>query len=141
MNQNINIHWFRQDLRLNDNPSLFNAAKNSNLLPIYIYDNKNQEKFHIGNASKVWLYYSLKSLNNSLDGKLHVLKKGDVVTVESEVRHEFSTKNGCVIEEVSSTHYIDDSYYTDDSISANKNRKTHLTQWTGWDLLKENNCK
>ena len=72
MNQNINIHWFRQDLRLNDNPSLFNAAKNSNLLPIYIYDNKNQEKFHIGNASKVWLYYSLKSLNNSLDGKLHV---------------------------------------------------------------------
>ena len=57
MNQNINIHWFRQDLMLNDNPSLFNAAKNSNLLPIYIYDNKNQEKFHIGNASKVWLYY------------------------------------------------------------------------------------
>ena len=76
-----------------------------------------------------------------LDGKLQVLMKGDVVTVESEVRHEFSTKNGCVIEEVSSTHYIDDSYYTDDSISANKNRKTHLTHWTGWDLLTENNCK
>ena len=71
-----------------------------------------------------------------LNGKLHVLNKGDVVTVESKVRHEFSTKNGCVIEEVSSTHYLNDSYYTDDLISKNKNRKTHLTQWTGWDLLK-----
>ena len=84
MNQNINIHWFRQDLRLNDNPSLFNAAKNSNLLPIYIYDNKNQEEFHIGNASKIWLYYSLKSLNNSLDGKLYVYI-GDPKEILSEL--------------------------------------------------------
>ena len=76
-----------------------------------------------------------------LDGHLTVLEKGDIVTVESEVRHEFTTKTGCVIEEVSSTHYINDSFYTDDAIAANKNRKTHLTQWTGWDLLKTNTAQ
>ena len=64
-----------------------------------------------------------------LDGKLKKLERGDVVTVEPEVRHTFSTKNGCVIEEVSSTHYLDDSYYTDKSISKNKNRKTFITHW------------
>ena len=57
------------------------------------------------------------------------LKKGDVVTVEPGVRHEFSSTNGCIIEEVSSTHYVDDSYYTDESISKNKNRKTFVTHW------------
>ena len=76
-----------------------------------------------------------------LDGVLTILQKGDVVTVESGVRHEFTTKGGCVIEEVSSTHYIDDSFYTDKTIAENKNRKTHLTQWTGWDLLKADKLK
>jgi sialic acid synthase SpsE/quercetin dioxygenase-like cupin family protein len=64
-----------------------------------------------------------------LDGVKKVLKKGDVITIEKEVRHEFSTKTGCIIEEVSSTHYINDSYYTNESISKNKDRKTFVTHW------------
>ena len=35
------IHWFRQDLRLADNPALTAAAKNGNVLPIYILDDQN----------------------------------------------------------------------------------------------------
>ena len=36
---NINsIVWFRQDLRINDNPAIYNAAINSNVFPIYIYE-------------------------------------------------------------------------------------------------------
>ena len=34
----IAIHWFRQDLRLSDNPSLIAATKHNNVLPIYILD-------------------------------------------------------------------------------------------------------
>ena len=64
-----------------------------------------------------------------LDGKLHTLVKGDVITIEPNVKHSFSTTEGCVIEEVSSTHYVNDSYYTDPSISENKNRKTLITHW------------
>ena len=64
-----------------------------------------------------------------LDGELNLLKKGDVVTIKPNVRHSFKTKDGCVIEEISSTHYVDDSYYTDKTISQNKNRKTLITHW------------
>ena len=64
-----------------------------------------------------------------LDGVSHHLSRGDVVTVEPGVRHAFSTTSGCVIEEVSSTHYTDDSYYTDETISQNPNRKTFITHW------------
>lgn len=83
------------------------------------YHNKKEETF-------VVLYGDVQL---KLDGELHQLEKGDVVTVEPGVRHEFSSINGCIIEEVSSTHYLDDSYYTDESISKNKNRKTFITHW------------
>lgn len=83
------------------------------------YHNKKEETF-------VVLYGDVQL---KLDGELNQLEKGDVVTVEPGVRHEFSSINGCIIEEVSSTHYLDDSYYTDESISKNKNRKTFITHW------------
>ena len=35
------ILWFRQDLRLSDNPALTNAINNNNILPIYIDDTAN----------------------------------------------------------------------------------------------------
>jgi N-acetylneuraminate synthase len=34
-----------------------------------------------------------------------------------------------VIEEISSTHFKEDSFYTDETIMKNKNRKTVLTYW------------
>jgi len=64
-----------------------------------------------------------------LNEELHSLKKGDVITIEPGVNHRFTTTNGCVIEEVSSTHYVDDSFYTDLSIHQNRDRKTFVTHW------------
>jgi deoxyribodipyrimidine photolyase len=66
----IAIHWFRQDLRLSDNPSLIKAIKHNNVLPIYILDNKNADNFEMGATSKWWLESSLRSLNDSLGGKV-----------------------------------------------------------------------
>jgi N-acetylneuraminate synthase len=51
--------------------------------------------------------------------------------VEREVRHEFWSEHGAVIEEVSSTHFREDSYYTDPAIAKNLNRKTQLTYFFG----------
>ena len=65
----------------------------------------------------------------TLDDSKQSLGKGDIVTINKEVRHSFTTKSGCVIEEVSSTHHSDDSYYTDAKILDNKNRKTFVTHW------------
>ena len=68
----IAIHWFRQDLRLEDNQALFTACEQGVVLPIYILDDVNAGVFKMGEASRLWLHYSLKSLNKSLNGKLSV---------------------------------------------------------------------
>ena len=64
------IHWFRQDLRLSDNPALTEAGKRGLVLPVYILDRNSFHPKPIGSASRVWLYHSLKSLQASLDQKL-----------------------------------------------------------------------
>jgi deoxyribodipyrimidine photo-lyase len=74
------IHWFRQDLRLSDNPALFEAAKNSSILPIYILDDINSKELAMGEASRFWLHHSLNSLNKSLDQNLSIYS-GDPITV------------------------------------------------------------
>lgn len=65
----------------------------------------------------------------TLDGKDQPCRAGDVITVERNVRHAFSTSEGAVVEEVSSSHIREDSYYTDPAIGMNQNRKTSLTYW------------
>lgn len=48
-----------------------------------------------------------------LEGKNEVLKKGETKTVERGIKHSFSSKTGCVFEEISTTHIKNDSYYDD----------------------------
>jgi len=88
---------------------------------------KHPEQYHKKKEETFVVLYG--DVDLYLNEKLHALKKGDVVTIEPEVRHEFATRNGCVIEEVSSTHYTNDSYYTDLEIQSNNNRKTFITHW------------
>lgn len=64
-----------------------------------------------------------------LDGQAIEAARGDVVTVQRGVRHKFHSAEGVVFEEISSTHYADDSFYTDAAINANPRRKTLLTYW------------
>ncbi|MEX1266085.1 MAG: deoxyribodipyrimidine photo-lyase, partial [Woeseia sp.] len=78
------IVWFRQDLRLADNPALAAAvATGAPILPVYILDDDNAADWRMGAASRWWLHRSLTSLNVSLDGALHVLRgKADEVLPE-----------------------------------------------------------
>ncbi len=66
------IFWFRQDLRISDNPGLFAAAKYGKVMPIYIYEPKKTEELYLGSASKWWLYHALQNLNNNLENKLNI---------------------------------------------------------------------
>jgi len=71
------IVWFRQDLRLADNPALYAAAKlGAAILPVFILDDDNAAEWRMGAASRWWLSQSLTSLNDSLAGKL-LLMRGD----------------------------------------------------------------
>ncbi len=65
----------------------------------------------------------------TLDKKRIKCIPGDVITVKPGVRHSFSTKTGGIFEEISSTHFVNDSFYEDKKISSNINRKTYVTYW------------
>lgn len=71
------IVWFRQDLRLADNPALEAAVRTgAPVVPLYILDNENAGEYAMGGASRWWLHQSLDALDKSLDGSL-VLMQGD----------------------------------------------------------------
>ncbi len=67
-----------------------------------------------------------------LDGEQRVYKAGDIVVVERGKMHSFSTKSGMILEEISTTHHADDSFYEDPKIMANKSRKTTMRFWSNW---------
>ena len=78
------IMWFRQDLRITDNPALNNACSKGEVIPIYIHDDHNNKEKNIGSASKWWLHHSLNSLNKSLDGRLITLS-GDPIDLLPQI--------------------------------------------------------
>ena len=60
MKAKFGIHWFRQDLRIENNPSLISLSeKVHQVLPIYIFDTNQR----IGSVSKWWLEQSISSLS------------------------------------------------------------------------------
>lgn len=66
------IVWFRQDLRLLDNPALSQACELGNIIPVYILDDKSAGDWSMGGASRWWLHHALESLDESLDNKLNI---------------------------------------------------------------------
>ena len=65
------IVWFRQDLRIEDNPALLAAHQTGRfIVPIYILDDESSGEWKLGAASRWWLHESLKALNETLEGKL-----------------------------------------------------------------------
>jgi sialic acid synthase SpsE/mannose-6-phosphate isomerase-like protein (cupin superfamily) len=64
-----------------------------------------------------------------LDGQKREMAPGDVVVIEPGQLHRFSTKGGAVIEEISTTHATNDSFYVDEAIMANQERKSFVRFW------------
>ncbi len=61
------IVWFRQDLRLADNPALDSAVQRGEpILPLYIWSPADEGDWPPGAASRWWLHHSLKSLDEAL---------------------------------------------------------------------------
>ncbi len=56
------IMWFRQDLRITDQPALAAAAAAGSVIPLYILDDETPGAWCWGGASRWWLHHSLRSL-------------------------------------------------------------------------------
>ena len=72
------------------------------------------------------------SLTIVTDGVPKEYHHGEIVVMERGRKHSFRSEHGAVFEEVSTTHYKNDSFYDDPKIMENKDRKTEMTFWSDW---------
>jgi sialic acid synthase SpsE/mannose-6-phosphate isomerase-like protein (cupin superfamily) len=70
-------------------------------------------------------------LEVEIEGRRRTLYPGDIHLVQQGVWHEFWTETGAIIEEISTTHYNDDSFYADKVINRmeRSKRKTVVNNW------------
>jgi sialic acid synthase SpsE/mannose-6-phosphate isomerase-like protein (cupin superfamily) len=87
----------------------------------YHYHKRKEETFQL-------LYGDLEV---ELDGERKKPEVGQTILVEKGKWHKFSTLHGAIFEEVSTTHYNDDSFYEDERIAliSRERRKTQLSDW------------
>ncbi len=82
------IIWFRQDLRLEDNPALNAAlARGGAVVPVFIWSPEEEGAWPAGGASRWWLHQSLKSLANDLAkrGSSLIIAKGRALEVLTDL--------------------------------------------------------
>ena len=85
------VVWFRQDLRLRDNPALASAvASGRPVVPLFVLDEESPGVRSLGGASRWWLHESLRSLTADLadSGLGLVLRRGPSAEVVREVARE-----------------------------------------------------
>lgn len=87
--KDIVIVWFRQDLRIHDNPALYEACRRGQVIPVYILDDHTAGDWQMGGASRWWLHHSLIALNKSLGGNLRLFK-GDPHAALTQLSQETS---------------------------------------------------
>lgn len=82
------IIWFRQDLRLSDNPALAAAIdRGGPVVALYILEDDSQDGWPIGGAGRWWLHQSLLALSQKLKqrGSDLVLRRGAALEILDEV--------------------------------------------------------
>ncbi len=81
--RDLTLVWFRQDLRLADNPALYHACRNGTVIPVFIDDPLPTSISQLGSASRVWLHHSLQALDHELQssGSRLILRHGPALEV------------------------------------------------------------
>jgi deoxyribodipyrimidine photo-lyase len=85
------LHWFRQDLRLGDNPALSAAiATGRAVIPVFVLDQRAVSRWTPGAASRWWLHHSLAALAESLQraGAPLVLRRGAAIDLLPKLARE-----------------------------------------------------
>ena len=136
MPANTVIMWFRQDLRLSDNPALLNAIQEGRVLPVFILDEGND--WSIGGASRWWLHHSLLALNESLQGNLWILR-GDAAELLPQLAREHSAShafwNRCYEPSIIRRDSLIKEQFTADGITATSSNGSLI--WEPWENLKQ----
>src|SRR3569623_1542513 len=93
------IVWFRNDLRVADNPALHHAlAAGAQVIPLYIHAPDEQAPWPPGAASRWWLLHSLIALNETivrLGSRLIVRRGPTLATLHSLIRQTDASQLYC----------------------------------------------
>ena len=139
-NTSISIFWFRQDLRVFDNPGLIKSIEYEKVLPIYILDDINSKQFRMGEASRWWLHNSLKSLSDSLDSKISFYC-GNPLDIFKDLSDRFNVGgifwNRCYEPWRINRDTEIKSYFTNKGIEIETFNSSLL--WEPWEILKSDN--
>lgn len=96
-------------------------------LMVVLPGQKHPEQWHNVKDETYHILYG--DITVELDSVISTHKSNDILTISHGIHHSFWTKQGAIIEEVSSNYSTNDSFYSDPSITANLNRKTFVTYW------------
>jgi deoxyribodipyrimidine photo-lyase len=80
--------WFRQDLRLADNPALLAAVRRGGpVIPVFIWSPEDEGRWQPGAASRWWLHQSLAQLDVSLRqrGSRLIIRRGPTLEAFREL--------------------------------------------------------
>jgi len=80
MPEGCTIVWFRQDLRLADNPALIAAIdRGLPVVPVFIWSPHEEAPWEPGAAKRWWIHHALEDLSKSLVacGTELVIREGD----------------------------------------------------------------
>ena len=83
------------------------------------------EQFHKNKEESFFILSG--NVNLRLNNKNFKLKQGMLKTIKPATKHQFYSKKGCIIEELSTKSKTNDSFYTDKLIDKNKNRKSFIS--------------
>jgi deoxyribodipyrimidine photo-lyase len=87
----VALLWFRQDLRLADNPALLAAVQGSKaIVPVYLWSPEEEGAWPPGSASRWWIHESLAKLDASLRerGSRLLYRRGPAVDALSQLAAE-----------------------------------------------------
>lgn len=111
---------------------LFNCVNRGYAKKIIVLFPNQKHPLHKHNLKEETFQILSGVLYSELNGKEKILYPGDTQVVMPGVWHKFKTdKNGCIFEEISSTHYNSDSIYQDTKINklTREERKTFIKSW------------
>ncbi|MAT68813.1 MAG: deoxyribodipyrimidine photolyase [Planctomycetaceae bacterium] len=84
------IVWFRNDLRITDQPALIAAAERGPVVPVFIWAPEEEAPWEPGGASRWWLHHSLESLQQQLEscGARLILRQGESLATLQQLIEE-----------------------------------------------------
>ena len=98
-------------------------------LVVQLPEQRHPSHYHTRKEETFQILYGILHVNT--DGYPRILHPGETILIQPGVWHSFWTDNGVIFEEVSTTHYNNDSFYADKRINKlpRSERKTVVDHW------------